>query len=219
MTSTRDCVPHTLLSREVAVPLCKLQGPQTQPRPVTSTSAGESEGPARISWTNEGLTHCFGTLCFGEGPQLQVLCPRGILDAQSGGKELPHACSESVSLPLFHQKTFEDTPCPALSLPPGAHTVSKPSITINLANFLGHTIPPGTPLWWAALEQDSPLFPFPFNYTGTSFLGLTLGGKPPASLAALHQTMHTCSGEFPPCLIRAGKKRAFLLFVKGDLRC
>lgn len=25
----------------------------------------------------------------------------------------------------------------------GAHTISKPSITINLANFLGHTIPQG----------------------------------------------------------------------------
>lgn len=44
----------------------------------------------------------------------------------------------------FHQKSFEEQPpCPALSLPPGAHTVSQPSITINLANFLGHTIPQG----------------------------------------------------------------------------
>lgn len=120
---------------------------------------------------------------------------------------------------LVHQKSFEESPCPALSVPPGAHTASKPSTTINLGNFLGHTIPPGTPLWWAAQEQDSLLFPFPFNYLGTSFLGLTLGGKPLAGLAALRQTMHTCSGEFPPRLIRAGKKGAFLLVVKGDLRC
>ena len=110
-------------------------------------------------------------------------------------------------------------PCPA---PPSAsrptHSV-RPSVTVNLANFLGPTVPQGPHFGGQQRNKTACCFPFPFNYTGTSFLGRILGGKPRARLAALHETKHTCSREFPPRLIRAGKKRAFLLVVKGGLRC
>lgn len=69
-------------------------------------------------------------------------------------------------------------PCP-LFLPPGPTHSMRPPVTINLANFLGHTIPPGSPLWWAAAEQDALLFLFPFNYTGNKLPRADFGRRAP----------------------------------------
>ena len=198
--------------------------PQGRPWPVTSGSQSccqrekargqpASAGRARARTHRPGAllsTRCWplaaGALSPG-GP----CCPVGWPEAQTS------LLSERVSLLPVLSEELSLCALP-LPLPPGPHSV-RPSVTINLANFLGPTVPQGPHFGGQQRNKTPCCVPFPFNYTGTSFLGGALGGKPWAGLAAPYETKHTCSREFPPRLIQAGKKRAFLLVVKGGLRC
>lgn len=156
----------------------------------------------------------------GADPPAAGALSQGWLCSPVQGRGLRHLYSlRGFLFFLIYQKTSDDTWCPALSLPPGPTHSVRPPITINLANFLGHTIPRDPHFGGQQRNKTPCCFPSLLITRGTSFFGLTSGGEPRASLAALHETMRTCSGEFPPRLIRAGKKRAFLLVVKGGLRC
>ena len=235
---SQSFLSETLYHWQILRPLCRnscCQGkpplpfvsprPQGRPWPVTSGSRSccqrekargqpVSAGRAR-AWTHRPgallSTRCWPLAAGALSPGAALLSRR-----VTRGSDLS-AVWEGFSSSHFVRRAL--TPCPA---PPSASRPTqsvRPSVTINLANFLGPTVPQGPHFGGQQRNKTPCCVPFPFNYTGTSFLGRALGGKPRASLAAPYETKHTCSREFPPRLIRAGKKRAFLLVVKGGLRC
>lgn len=154
--------------------------------------------------------------CFPQAltPRCRSLSP-GRARCRSGGHLLGHLCSLGAALfPMCSEKP----PCLALSLPPGPTHPARPPITINLANFLGHTVPRG-PHFGGQQRNKTPCYSPSLLITRDKLPRADFGRQAPGRPGCPHRTMHTCSGEFPPRLIRAGKKRAFLLVVKGGPRC
>lgn len=69
---------------------------------------------------------------------------------------------ESLPLPPILSEEFWCDSGPVLSLPPGLTHSGRPPITINLANFLGHTIPLGIPTLVGSSGTRLPAVSLPF---------------------------------------------------------